>query len=177
MAIRMPSKNEVEEAQAKNQKQRAQELVDETLPKVESGATDITIWFQLAAGYMGLDEWDMAADVLDKSPETDDRFTHGWANISLAYRELGKFEKAVDAARKSLNLSPRNLTAQVNLGLALVELGRFNEAKLVLEKVLQVQSNQPMALVGLIATYRGLGDVDAAEKMRQRAANAGIRIV
>ncbi|MFH0881711.1 MAG: tetratricopeptide repeat protein [bacterium] len=177
MAIRMPTQEDTEKALARQQASRAQALVDEAKAKIDSGGGDATVWFQLAAGHMGLQDWDSARRVLEQATEIDERFGHGWANLALAYRETGKHDLAVDCARRSLEITPRNSTAQLSLGLALVELGRSREAIDILRKVLLVQKNQPLAIVGLIEAYRQVGDVDEVQKLTEEARMAGIRIV
>lgn len=176
MAIKMPSREDAEKAVAHKQQQRAQALVKQARTAIKAGEGDATAWFQLAAGYMGLQDWDSARKTLEQATESDERFGHGWANLALAYRETGKNDLAVDCARRSLEITPRNSTAQVNLGLALVELGRAREAIDVLRKVLLVQKNQPLALVGLIEAYRQVGDVIEVQRLTEEARKAGIRI-
>jgi tetratricopeptide (TPR) repeat protein len=177
MPIQMPSPEEQKKDAEKQQHQRAQNLVDESLAEIEKGSVDSEVYLRLSAGYMGLQQWDDAAKALASVPNPGTRHGQGWANLALGYRESEKPDKAVDAARRALDLAPRNLTAMVNLGLALVELGRLTEAVPTLEKVLLIQKNHPLALVGLIEAHRQLGNVDESAAYRKQAADAGVRIV
>lgn len=177
MAIRMPSRDETNKAILSQAAKRAEALVNEAQAKIDAGNGDLETWFQLAAGYMGMQDWDSARKTLEKAPGTDIRYGHGWANLALAYRETGKPDLAVDCARRSLEITPRNDTATLNLGLALVELGRSREAIDVLQKILIVQKNQPLALVALIEANRQVGNIDEVQRLSDQARKAGIQIV
>ncbi len=172
MAIKMPSQEQVNQAQASLE---YQSQVDRYGQMIDAGQGTPVLWYNLGVAYLGLQNWKEAEDAFEHAIKDAPEMMEAFVNHGAACFQLGKYEHAVTSLKKALELKPDFLPAQANLGVALMRLGRHQESIESMEKVIKIEPNYPSALGALALCHQAMGNEEKAEEYKKTALEAGVK--
>jgi len=122
----------------------------------------------LGINYFGQQDYEKAAQHLQKAVEIAPEYTASYNQLGYAYRFLNRFEDAERAFKKYTELLPDDPNPYDSYAELLLKLGRFDEASVQYRKALSVVSHFPNSRYGIAAAlvYQGKY-AQAREELKQ----------
>ncbi|MBU0673309.1 MAG: tetratricopeptide repeat protein [Proteobacteria bacterium] len=113
-------------------------------------------WFSynnLGLKYLGLKEYDRAAESFKKAFSIKDDYDHAYNNLGVVYRELKEYDEAEKMFLKALSVRPNYSEAAANLGEVYKETGQFPKAIEFYERAIALNPGYSTVLANLGNIY------------------------
>ncbi len=123
----------------------------------------------IGALYLQREQWEDAAEALERAAALDARDAGVWFNLGLARQKLGRKLDALDALRRAHELDRGNQTTASLLARAYGESGSWVEAVAVLVEATRLRPDDAALVFQLALSERALGNETGAEASLRRA--------
>ncbi len=146
---------------------------------VEKYPNDERARFNLSFGYSGRQEYQKAADELNKVIEINPRFSPAYNILGYTYRSLNRNDEAEKAFKKYIELVPNDPNPYDSYAELLMKVGRFDESIAQYRKALSIDPHFTNSHYGIASNlmFQGKHDQALAEtgKLSAAARNDGDR--
>jgi adenylate cyclase len=116
-------------------------------------------------------------DCLERAVEAEPNYARAWASLAWNYSDEfmvayntrpGAEQRAVDAARRAVNLDPTAYNTNA-LSQMLYWTGDYDQFRIHAKRALTLNSNDAAILNEVAFSYAGLGEIDLADQLMQKA--------
>jgi len=145
---------------------KAETLVDSAIAK---GTPPARAYFRIGKAYFDHDEWQRAADCLEKSLKAQEENDQSHLLLGLAYRELKQPEQAEKEFMKAVALNPRSDVDAYFAGQQLLLERKYDAALSYLYEAVKLNPRNALAYRALGTTQVQLGNYGLAEPYYRKA--------
>jgi predicted O-linked N-acetylglucosamine transferase (SPINDLY family) len=119
-------------------------------------------WHLLGVAAIQRDEYQQAAQYIERAIGLDSSRAAFFANLGIAYRQLGRLQDSERVLRQALDKDPLFVNAYCTLGLTLCDADRCEDAIRFLQQAVQMKQEDSLAAAALGFALSETGRVDQA---------------
>jgi len=135
----------------------------------EKQLTEVDLMHQTAAQLMSAEQWDAAAEELQRVVEAQPDRIEAWSDLAKCFKQLKQFDKAAGAYASAVEIQPDNMDLLSNLGFAQLNADMLEGAVATYERMLEVDALSYDANVHLGFVYQKEGDTEKAIAYYEKA--------